>query len=774
MVAAVAGYVPALHETAGACEVAQLLLRAAAASSLCSEGADDASGPSGLHHTEADRIEEVSPEVLWLAGEAASCPPPAGWLRCRDEWGRELFVHEFGAFPPRRQHPLLSYFAGLTVAVQTLREEGVPAALAVLANAEQSISASCDEILATWTGPFHPQHGGRLVEWRCATKGWTTCTDPEAAPSHLLRVVKRLAALVQNSDASKEPRLRQPALVEAPQAPINIARKRPGCTPSTAESSRRSPPSTTAPTVVTPGLAAVTPGLRSQVGGATASSGAAEAWRTPAQAASKDPRARSKDRSPDIWASDSKWHSPDAIARHRDAVRNSVRCPRGPTMPPARPGAGSPVAARQAKACTWFSMVSPASVEQPPTPSSGGGAAKAPAHPRHFSMASPERVPAAAPGHVQPVARVAAGLAVSFRVGPPASTVSPLGAEALTAPRASKASEERAKISPLSLDDLQNTFDRDWAQHVPPAGDAAGGVGTPSPEPSPSVRPQRLDFQGCESALGHPAEVANGDASGPQVRRSLATEFATPSPSVTTASSGAPGSGAAGGQERRRSPPPGALACESRRLQPQRVARALHVEFASPQSREPSPSPARPPGVGAASAGVASGAGAKSGMRPAPGAGASCAGAASMAGASGAGAAPGAGAVSMGTGASGAGASLGAPGRVTAGAGASPGASPLARCTREAARRCGGPASPTKARLGRSPRPSSAAPPFTGQVAAPVLAAAAALQANRSIRATGRATVGGDARSLRLRRTGSDQGRGGSQDGRVRGAGFEV
>lgn len=154
--------------------IAQVLLKAAAPALVATPG------------------EDVS-EATWLAEQADRSPVPAGWCRCYDQLGRELFVHENGAFPVQWTHPMLGYFASLLSMViaakagemlgKQLRQE--------LEMAKDRIAKEAQAIAAAWAGPWRV--GPEQWEmWHCEASGWHSTTDPLAAPRHLLEVFDSL------------------------------------------------------------------------------------------------------------------------------------------------------------------------------------------------------------------------------------------------------------------------------------------------------------------------------------------------------------------------------------------------------------------------------------------------------------------------------------------------------------------------------------------------------------------------------------------------------
>lgn len=153
-----------------------------------------ASTPRGAKHS----TEYVPGEVMWLAWQALMCPLPPLWRIATNKVGTRIFVHERGLHPPQLVHPLLGYFAALAaivllageyVAGEQVEEAGCEEGwYAEACKARERIVADAQAAADGWVfleSQIRPT-------WRQAATGWTSYTDPAAAPKHLLRVLSKL------------------------------------------------------------------------------------------------------------------------------------------------------------------------------------------------------------------------------------------------------------------------------------------------------------------------------------------------------------------------------------------------------------------------------------------------------------------------------------------------------------------------------------------------------------------------------------------------------
>lgn len=141
--------------------------------------------------------EFTTPEVIWLAEQADRCPVPAGWCRCQDEIGRFLFVHENSAFSVQYQNPMLGYFVSLMSMMLATQAGSIswPQLRHELQLAKARITAESEAVNRGWNGPWRV---GPWTMWHSEATGWSSVTDPSAAPRHLLEVLESLEVMLQH------------------------------------------------------------------------------------------------------------------------------------------------------------------------------------------------------------------------------------------------------------------------------------------------------------------------------------------------------------------------------------------------------------------------------------------------------------------------------------------------------------------------------------------------------------------------------------------------
>eukprot|EP00440_Ansanella_granifera_P065105 gb/GFBE01070595.1/.p1 GENE.gb/GFBE01070595.1/~~gb/GFBE01070595.1/.p1 ORF type:complete len:608 (+),score=66.16 gb/GFBE01070595.1/:1-1824(+) len=129
--------------------------------------------------------------VVWLAAQAEQCPVPSCWRRLWDDRGRELFIHEYGVFPPQIVHPMLGYFVGMVSIVLLAGKGADEQTLNAEAEAFRTrIVSEAAELNSAYSGPLRSELG--VDEWYCTETGWFTDVDPEESPRYLLQVLRQL------------------------------------------------------------------------------------------------------------------------------------------------------------------------------------------------------------------------------------------------------------------------------------------------------------------------------------------------------------------------------------------------------------------------------------------------------------------------------------------------------------------------------------------------------------------------------------------------------
>mmetsp|Transcript_75893 Transcript_75893/g.158253 ORF Transcript_75893/g.158253 Transcript_75893/m.158253 type:complete len:667 (+) Transcript_75893:58-2058(+) len=158
-------------------------------------------------------------EERWADEWVGSCPAPACWLKCRDQFHREMWVHENGAFPPQREHPLQRHFQRLQLAISAL--QGHETEMSRQAHWELIYAAtrSADDVKAVredWLGPVRVD--GEPPAWEHRESGLRTCINPSEAPEYLWQVMQKsvLPLLLQYTEPDLESQDEVPLLAAAP------------------------------------------------------------------------------------------------------------------------------------------------------------------------------------------------------------------------------------------------------------------------------------------------------------------------------------------------------------------------------------------------------------------------------------------------------------------------------------------------------------------------------------------------------------------------------
>mmetsp|Transcript_15449 Transcript_15449/g.32553 ORF Transcript_15449/g.32553 Transcript_15449/m.32553 type:complete len:757 (-) Transcript_15449:72-2342(-) len=136
-----------------------------------------------------EKMARLISEVSYLEQQAQMCPVPAGWTRYFDEHGKEVYIHDYGRFPPQHRHPLLGYFAGFASVVLAARSGRLSREQfrQELKQAGARIDKEAEAVAAAWSGPFLLNNG---LEWRNGS--WSTTKNPAAPTQHLLQVLHGL------------------------------------------------------------------------------------------------------------------------------------------------------------------------------------------------------------------------------------------------------------------------------------------------------------------------------------------------------------------------------------------------------------------------------------------------------------------------------------------------------------------------------------------------------------------------------------------------------